>query len=79
MPRRMNDDGNLTVGELFIMLFIAVVGLALYPTIQSSTNSSVSAAPAGSAAAAILPLIPLVYVIVLLGGLAAYIVFKARS
>lgn len=78
-PKPMNDRAALGIGDLIAALLIAVVGLALVPTIQSSSNSSRDAVGATSAAGQLVTLLPMFYVIVIVAGVIAFVVFKHRG
>lgn len=77
---KMDDAGTVGIGDLMAALLIAVIGLALVPTIQSSANNSLSAVGGTSTAAGgLINLLPLFYVVVIVAGLVAFIVFKHKE
>jgi cytochrome bd-type quinol oxidase subunit 2 len=72
-----NDQANIGIGTLILGLVLIVVGMALYPTVQTSTNASVAAAGGTSTASgSILALVPLFFVLVILAGILVYVAFR---
>lgn len=70
---------GVSLSDLLAALLLAVVGLALVPTIQESANSSRDAVGTTSAAGGLVKLLPLFYVIVIVAGIVGFIVFRARG
>ena len=67
---------KLTAGKLVGAFIVALIGLALVPSIASSAyTASHDSNVTGTAAATVIELMPLIYVFVLFGGIAAYVVF----
>jgi len=67
---------QLSMGTLITALIVVVVGLALIPIIQSSANSSQDALGATSAGGTLAGLIPLFFVLIVVAGVVAYVVFQ---
>lgn len=65
----------VSMGTLITALIVVVVGLALLPIIASSTNSGRDALGATTAGGTLVTLVPLFFVLIVVAGIVAYIVF----
>lgn len=73
---KKNEEAEMNVGSILTVLIIVVVGLALVPTIQDSTNSSRDALGADTAGGNLAELMPLFFVLILVGGTVAFVKFR---
>lgn len=72
----MTDKGAVSVQAILGVVLVVVVGLALVPTVQDSTNSSIDALGATSAAGNLADLMPLFFILILTAGMVAAIRFN---
>lgn len=73
---KTDDRAEVSMGVLLTALIVIVVGLALVPTIQNSANSSVDALGSTSAGGQLAKLVPLFFVLIIIAGVVAYVVFR---
>ena len=65
----------MKTGTLIEAVIGIVVGLALFPAVQSSANE-ILAGNATGIVAGLVPLIPTLYILIVIGGAAAYVYYK---
>lgn len=79
---RKNQSANLGAAGIVAVLgvlMVIVVGLALVPTIQNSTNDSTDALGANTAAGNLAELVPLFFVLIIIAIIVAAVVVAFRA
>lgn len=72
-------DKKIGIGLLLFALIFIVIGLALTPTVISSTVTAQATDNISTAVSALLDLVPLLYVILIIGGTIGFVVIATRQ